>query len=173
MERLTGSSLLPELVTTRILRAGLSAAWDGSRTVPGDQRSDVAVTVVDLATSMFERLYEEYSVRGGRLLLRMKDYIKKHFADPTLDVEQLAREHHVSVRSVYEAFAEGGSTPSATIRLARVTHAADIYRRAAPAVPSATEVAIAAGFRDTTTFSRAFSAHYGLSPTAWARRSGR
>ena len=171
MRRLTGSSLLPDLVATRILRAGLIAAWDGSRSVPDVQRPGCAGTVMDPVTSVFERLDGEYSLRGDRLLRRMMEHVRMCSADPMLDAEQVARAHHVSVRTAYEAFAESGTTPAAAIRSARVEHAAAIYRAAGAPAPPVGEVAQAVGFRDTTTFSRAFSAHLGLSPAAWAKQT--
>ncbi|MEU8718689.1 helix-turn-helix transcriptional regulator [Streptomyces sp. NPDC048663] len=84
----------------------------------------------------------------------------------------LARELHVSVRTLHRAFAATGETTAAFIRKkrleqARLTLTASIGR------PTVTELAARWHFADSSHFIRAFKKQYGKSPTEYARSQGR
>lgn len=72
------------------------------------------------------------------------------------------------MRSVQQLLAEGGTSPAAEIRQARLAYACGALARGA----SVTAAAAASGFADVGTFSRAFRRTYGESPGTWARRAG-
>ncbi|MFB7496574.1 helix-turn-helix domain-containing protein [Streptomyces sp. NPDC056161] len=97
-----------------------------------------------------------------------KDLAQRRLADPELSPAMLARELHVSVRTLHRAFAAGGESVAAYIRHRRLEEA-----RLTLAAPSngatVTELAAYWQFADSSHFTRAFKAHYGQTPTDYAR----
>ncbi|WP_375000377.1 helix-turn-helix domain-containing protein [Aeromicrobium sp. CTD01-1L150] len=95
---------------------------------------------------------------------RIVEHVETRFRDPDFDAPTLARECHLSLRSVQQLLAEDGRSPAAEIRDRRVDLAADLLRSGST-VQSA---ARASGFSDTTTFTRAFRRRFGEAPGRWA-----
>jgi AraC family transcriptional regulator len=107
--------------------------------------------------------YNTYLARINRVF----DYIDAHLAEP-LDIDTLASVAHFSTfhfHRVFKGFA--GETLAARVRRRRVEAAA----RSLLATPdnSATRVAIDVGFASPEVFTRAFRAHFGVTPTAWRK----
>jgi AraC-like DNA-binding protein len=101
------------------------------------------------------------------LLLRVLEYTRTHLGEPTLNAAQIATEHHVSVRHLYNVLAAGGISLGDWIRQQRLEACRTELNR-----PHAQDVTIASvaqrwGFRDASNFGRAFRAEYGLSPSEW------
>lgn len=96
------------------------------------------------------------------LLIRMQQYMLEHLTDLDLSPERIAQAHFVSVRYVYKLFASSGSGVSAWIRARRLELAAQDLRDS----PSSSVKSIASrwGYRNATSFSRAFREIYGCSP---------
>jgi AraC-like DNA-binding protein len=68
----------------------------------------------------------------------------------------------VSVRTLYEAFEGTGETPSALIRRRRLERChAELSQEGGESI---TEIASRWGFRDSSTFSRAFREQFGVAP---------
>ncbi|GAA1199325.1 helix-turn-helix domain-containing protein [Pseudonocardia alaniniphila] len=102
------------------------------------------------------------------LLDVMRMHVREHLADPELRVEELARRHHVSVARLYTLFERIGTTPGAYLREQRLLAAQAMlsdprYDRAI------SSIAAAVGFRDVSTFVRAFRREFGTTPTGWRR----
>ena len=99
--------------------------------------------------------------------------MEARLADPDLSPSTLARELHVSVRTLHRAFTTAGESVSAYIRRSRLEQA----RRelAAPLVrPDVSEIAARWQFADSSHFIRAFKQRYGETPAQFARsNSGR
>ncbi|MFC3964061.1 helix-turn-helix domain-containing protein [Nocardia jiangsuensis] len=106
---------------------------------------------------------------GGRTRSAFRDellrQVHEHFRDPGFTVAVLARNNHVSVRSVQALFAESGRAPGDEIRRTRLEFARRLLERGA-AVGSA---CYDSGFSDPGTFTRAFRRHFGRSPTSFLR----
>jgi AraC-like DNA-binding protein len=100
-------------------------------------------------------------------LRRAKDLIDREYGGE-LDVPALAREAHASrahfVRSFKQAF---GETPHQYLLRRRIERAKELLRSTGLSV---TEVSIAVGFRSLGSFSTAFRALVGESPSEYARR---
>jgi AraC-like DNA-binding protein len=100
-------------------------------------------------------------------LRRAAALVEQRLADSGYGPVELARDLGVSRRSLYEIFVYAGSTPANFIRNIRLDHARhDILYDQERSV-SLTQIALNNGFVDGSTFSRAFKAAFGLSPTAW------
>jgi AraC-like DNA-binding protein len=109
-------------------------------------------------------------LRSTALLERMRRYALEHLHDPGLGPEQIARAHFVSTRYVHKLFAASGCGVAAWIREQRLERALADLRRSSDASIGA--IASRWGYRDASSFSRAFRQAYGSSPRAVRRRAG-
>src|SRR5271154_169082 len=103
---------------------------------------------------------------AATLPLRILEYVRNHLYDAELSVEQIAAAHYISVRYLYKVLAERGISLADWIR----THRLEACRQDLAAAGSATTIAVVArrhGFSDMSSFSRAFRAEYGVSPSEW------
>jgi len=92
------------------------------------------------------------------------------FGDPNLGPAQIARELHISTRSLSRLFAAHNETVMRYVFDVRVRHASKLL--AAPAVHrSITEIAFACGFNDSSHFGRAFVARVHRTPSEWRRQN--
>jgi AraC family transcriptional regulator, positive regulator of tynA and feaB len=89
-------------------------------------------------------------------------------AEPELSPGLLARELHVSVRTLQRAFAETGEPAASYIRRRRLERAREELTRPGPPV-TASELAARFGFADSSHFIRVFKKKYGHSPARLAR----
>ncbi|NUR95103.1 MAG: helix-turn-helix domain-containing protein [Kribbellaceae bacterium] len=101
------------------------------------------------------------------LRLRILEYVRAHLGDPGLNAGQIAAEHHISVRHLYNVLAAGGISLGDWIRDQRLEGAREDLAR--PGLRSLTIATIARrwGFTDPSSFGRVFRAAYGLSPREW------
>jgi AraC-like DNA-binding protein len=93
-------------------------------------------------------------------------YIERHLSNPDLCDREIARHCKVSVRFLQAAFAAAATTVVAFIREARLVQCrADLLN---PGLADRTifETALCWGFSDAPYFSRAYKAHFGVSPSA-------
>jgi AraC-like DNA-binding protein len=105
---------------------------------------------------------------ANRRLLRARDAIDRHFADP-LDVPALARVALMSPAHFIREFkAAFGEPPHRYLQRRRVERAMALLRNSTSTV---TEVSLAVGFDSTGTFSRTFKAVVGQSPSTYRCRS--
>jgi transcriptional regulator GlxA family with amidase domain len=114
------------------------------------------------------------SVPGGTgsdevLLGMMQVHVREHLADPDLQVEELARRHHVSVRHAYTLFERIGTTPGAYLREQRLLAARAMLSDPRRSRLRVSDIADAVGFLGARTFERAFRRQYGMTPGSWRR----
>lgn len=100
-------------------------------------------------------------------------HVLAHIDDPELSPDELAGALHVSRRALYRLFEEHQLTPGRFIRRVRL----DAVREALAAPDnehrSILEIALDYGFTDSASFSRAFKAAFGVSPSDWRQSPGR
>ncbi|HBM3200928.1 TPA: helix-turn-helix transcriptional regulator, partial [Klebsiella michiganensis] len=96
------------------------------------------------------------------LYARMMIYIRRQLVDPDLNIESLARAHHVSIRTVTRAFARHKKTPMAVIWQERLRASREALERGR--VSSVSQAALDFGFSDFSHFSHAFRKAFGISP---------
>ena len=98
---------------------------------------------------------------------RVIDHIDAHLAEP-LDLETLAAVAHFSPWHFHRIFqALTGETAADRVRRRRLETAAARLLVAPP--ESALRIALDVGFGSAEVFTRAFRAHFGVTPTAWRR----
>lgn len=121
---------------------------------------------------MLRNLYREEASdisQSDALLARMRGYALGHLHDPRLGPERIARTHFVSTRYVHKLFAASGTGVSAWIRERRLEGAAEELSES-PGTPIA-DVATRWGYRNPTSFSRAFRELHGCAPREIRRAS--
>jgi AraC-like DNA-binding protein len=101
------------------------------------------------------------------LQLRILEYVRAHLPDPGLGAAQIATEHHVSVRHLYDVLAEGEISLGDWIRTHRLEECRNELARPASRFVTIASVAQRWGFSDASTFGRLFRAAYGVSPRQW------
>jgi AraC family transcriptional regulator, positive regulator of tynA and feaB len=100
-----------------------------------------------------------------------KSLADRHLADPELSPTMLARELHVSVRTLQRAFAAAGESMASYIRHRRLDEAR--FALTVPySQPSISELAAYWHFADASHFIRAFKKRYHQTPAEYARSSG-
>jgi AraC-like DNA-binding protein len=101
------------------------------------------------------------------LPLRILEYARAHLSDPALGAAQVAAEHHISVRHLYNILGANGITLADWVR----THRLEGCREEIIAVASSTSpigsIALRWGFTDPSSFARTFKTAYGMSPRQW------
>lgn len=158
--RTADASLAPYALLRGYLRLVLPPA-----TVLSDPatRSLATRTLVDLAGAVASALAGRDGATSREVLLSaLQVTIARELGNPLLSPSFLADRHHVSVRSVHAAFELVDATPAAHIRTLRLERA-----RALLSDPSlgVLDIAAACGFREPSTFLRAFRRAYGLTPS--------
>ncbi len=98
-----------------------------------------------------------------------REFVDQGLIDPELSPALLARELHVSVRTLSRAFASTGESAAAYIRRRRLEAA----RQALTAGLSVTEAAARWQFADSSHFIRNFRRSFGETPAQFARRCNR
>ena len=92
------------------------------------------------------------------------DYIARHYQEP-LSVQKLADSLGITRNYLFTLFQkELNCSPSHYLLEFRLSRARELLRQTEY---SAEDIAISCGYQDPVVFSRAFSKHYGLSPTAY------
>ncbi|MCW2922888.1 MAG: helix-turn-helix transcriptional regulator [Thermoleophilia bacterium] len=104
------------------------------------------------------------SVPMQRHLLRARDFVDSHFAEP-IDVEEMARAAGFSKAHFSRMFkAEFGETPRAYLLTRRLERAASLLRSTDWPV---SQVCWAVGLTSVGSFTSSFTRTYGMTPTAW------
>ena len=125
--------------------------------------------LLELAKAVAIRRFDDVEpLLTPALVQTAKDIANSRLAEPELSPAMLARELHVSVRTLQRAFAATGESVSAHIRYRRLEEA-----RLALTAPagrlSVSELAAHWQFADSSHFIRAFKRHYGKTPTEYAQ----
>jgi AraC-like DNA-binding protein len=105
--------------------------------------------------------------RRATLQLRILEYVRAHLHEPTLSAAQIAAEHHISVRHLYNVLADGGISLGDWIRTHRLEGCRKELGRPAARRMTIASVAQRWGFTNASSFGRIFRAAYGLSPREW------
>ncbi|MCZ4535936.1 AraC family transcriptional regulator [Gordonia terrae] len=101
------------------------------------------------------------------MLQAMCAYIEEHLGERTLDVNQLARVHHVSIRHVHKIFRDGHESAAAHIRRRRIARARqDLADPAQEAVPVSV-IAARWGFSSASHFGHLFKSVVGCTPATY------
>ncbi len=152
--------MLHALATEAVQSAGAQASRLGEPV--GRSLAELAAALILECTE--QEPFGSPDVRMG-LLASIKVDIRHRIADPTLDVSTLARRHHVSVRYVHALFADVAESPASFVRRERLRLAYDLLGHDPKGRHTVAGIARQVGFCDPTTFTRAFRAEFGCTPT--------
>lgn len=133
--------------------------------VTDDFAVDAAINLVCRSILETDKSASTLSDQTPARLRRARTLVEAQIGDPGFGPAELARELGVSRRSLYADFAQLGFTPAAFIRRVRLARARQdiIVSREVP--DSLTQIALRNGFVDSSGFSRAFKAEFGVSPS--------
>jgi len=106
------------------------------------------------------------SVEEDSAYVLVRTQLERHFTDPDLTIDMVARRLRVSRRYLESVFARHGRSPAAYLRSLRLDRAKNILASNS----TVTEAARRAGFSDVATFSRAFRRATGMPPAVWRQR---
>ncbi|HET6333968.1 MAG TPA: GyrI-like domain-containing protein [Polyangiales bacterium] len=133
---------------------------------PRDRDPDDQTRLCTIATEGYNPSVSDprsYTARINRVL----DYVDAHLGDK-LDLATLARVAYVSEWHFHRVFqALTGETPGDWVRRRRLEVAA--MRLLASRRDLILKIALEVGFRSPEVFTRAFTAHFGVTPSAWRR----
>jgi AraC-like DNA-binding protein len=160
----------PRTPAMQMLSGYLGRLFELGDTLTGEQRLDAGRAAVDLLVMALRDVGPAVTAADGSaavLLDMMRLHVREHLADPRLDVEELARRHHVSVRHTHTLFARAGTTPGAYLREQRLLAAQAMLADPRHDLLPVAAIAATTGFGDPRTFERAFRRRYGTTPGSW------
>jgi AraC-like DNA-binding protein len=139
--------------------------------VPQHQGDSLAEPILDLTRATLAAAIGAEPVSQGPLSrtlgTRILIYLRGELGNPNLTPELIAARFGISRRYLYVTLAQLGVSLGDWLREERLKSAAQSLRDPALAIVSVAAIARRAGFVDHSTFSRAFRARYGCTPTEW------
>jgi AraC-like DNA-binding protein len=105
------------------------------------------------------------------LCLRILEYARTHLGDPDLNAAQIAAEHHISLRHMYNVLAANEISLGVWIRKHRLEGCRDELARHAGSSLTIAAIAQRWGFTNLSSFGRSFRAAFGLSPRDWRNQA--
>lgn len=154
-----------------VLGAFLASMSEQLATLPDDSAGPVAETVIGLLSATLARSRaeaQEHATLPDVLRARVRQYVQTHWADPSLDIAQIAAAMRCSKRHLHRAFADGEQTLDRYIWRTRLENARRLLQADATPPPIGV-LAQACGFRTAAHFCRLFRAEFGLPPGALKR----
>lgn len=160
-----------ELPLYHLLRDYLEFVLPQLRTKPDvESRALVARTFADFARSLSRVVAEAAPASADEsLLAALRATVANELSDPELTPATLAARHHVSIRTVHLAFSRAGLSPAAYIQQQRLALALRLLEDGQLRV---VDVAMACGFRESSTFVRAFRRAWDMSPSEYRAARG-
>ncbi len=165
-----GTAISPDEPLLRIYTSYVSTLSEDAERLAQNARADLAGITADLIASLLRNQRSALPALKGpaeELLTTMKTFILANLSQPGLDVDRLARAHHLSRRTVYELFGSLEESPASYIRRLRTRKAAALLSGPDGALLRIGSVAADCGFTDQTTFTRSFRREYGMTPMEW------
>ncbi|KIQ64799.1 hypothetical protein TR51_11685 [Kitasatospora griseola] len=106
-------------------------------------------------------------LHGAASLERVKDHIRRNLGDPDLSPSGIAEANHISLRFLHKLFQQEGTTVGAWTRAQRLDRCSRDLRRSTAEELGVAGIARRWGFVNSSHFSRAFRAAYGMTPRDW------
>lgn len=176
-ERLSGQSV-PDLHTCEssthggvglaaVLSSFLRSMAEQLPTLPDDAGSALSETVLGLLTATLARRQveaQEHATLPSVLKARVRQHVQTHWADPGLDIEQIAAAMRCSKRHLHRAFDDGQCTLDRYIWKTRLMRARQLLQTELWRQQPIGSLAVACGFRSASHFSRLFKSEFGEPP---------
>jgi AraC-like DNA-binding protein len=136
----------------------------------------LATLSVDLVAAMFAHALESRAALAPEtvrrmLLLRIRSFIQRHLSDHDLSPGSVAAAHHISLSHLHGLFRHEGVTVAAWIRQQRLERARRDLADPALWDRPVGEIGVRWGFTSHASFTRAFSAAFGLAPREYRREA--
>lgn len=126
----------------------------------------VANAVLDLTSLCLKPTSMADLPRPVLLLSKIQDFIETHLDDADLSLPMIAERHGVSVRYLNKLFEQDGVSAAKWIRMRRLERCRQDIESKEYRHITIGEIAFRNGFNDASSFSRAFKAWFGVSPTS-------
>lgn len=156
----------------------LSAMLASIATADAEDAMDACDSALTLSVTMslLDRLIEDRPdgdthrrARAESEIGKMRNWVVEHADDPDMSIETLAHRFGLSRRSLYRLFGEVGATPRQWLSDVRLDEARKWLVSGDPRFRSVGQVAFAAGFNDSSHFTRLFKRRFGVLPGSLAR----
>lgn len=138
-------------------------------TLPEDSSAAITETILGLLSATLARRQaeaQEHATLPDVLRARVRQYVQTHWADPELDIAQIAAAMRCSKRHLHRAFDDGDQTLDRYIWRTRLAHARRLLMSEDGARQPIGVLAAACGFRTSAHFCRLFKAEFGVPPGA-------
>lgn len=163
--RACGQLLSSEQPRLRLFTSYASTLYEEAENLSTSESYEMATFALELLATLLRTEASTASPSQTKdLLATLQCFVRANLGSPNLSVETLAEQHHVSVRTVYNAFAPAGVSPAAYIRKARLKKAAALLTGPQGRERTVASIAAECGYTDPTTFTRAFRREYGTAP---------
>lgn len=156
-----------------VVGAFLTSAFELARTLDDDSASRLADTLPHvLAISLGTRTQEP--IARSRLTIfqkeRVKDYVRRHLRESSIDCDSIAKAVQLSPRYLYDLFADEPLPIMRWIWSERLSNCRRELSLNALRNKSIGEIAYSWGFRDLAHFSRSFRTAFGQSPREFRKQ---
>ncbi|MFD8863314.1 helix-turn-helix domain-containing protein [Streptomyces sp. NPDC059590] len=168
-----GRRIAAENPVLRVLRAAIAEICVGGERFDPDTLSELGHTVRELMFSVLrsDELADQAGVNGllghRAQLLRMRDFVRRHLAEPDLSAKTVAAAFGVSVRYVEIVFREGGTSPARHIRETRMEEARRSLASPRQRQRSIAAIARSVGIENPTVFTRMFRQFHDITPSEY------
>ncbi len=155
-----------------ILRDTLLACWRVGDAVM-ERTDDLACSLAYLVSAAFKPRSDqlEFSSEAARShFLRIRDFVERHLASPSLSADRIAGELGLSKSYLFAIMNGAGTTLGRLILESRLDQGRRLLHDPSLRDWAIRDIAAATGFCDAAHFSRTFSARFGLSPRAFRSR---
>jgi AraC-like DNA-binding protein len=168
LRALTATPFGEDEALSALLAGHLKRLDTSAGSVPAAQADRLATVTCDLLACLIQerqgRLVPEESTAVQAMLLRVKEYVVRHLADPDLSLAAIAAAHHMSLRYLHKLFESEGVTAARWIQQQRLERCRKELARETAHAPTVATVAQSWGFPNSSHFSRVFRLAYGVSP---------
>jgi AraC-like DNA-binding protein len=165
---------VPHLGTSpvyQLVRAHVATLCQGYGDVElGPEKAMLRVATIELIRALITTAAQDelgQQVLHDTLYLRVSKYVDRHLAEPDLNAENIALAHHISIRTLYNAWSAANQVPLSQWIIAARLEGARAQLSGGTQAMTIAAVARRWGFADATHFARRFRRAYGLSPREW------
>lgn len=168
---LTARAISSHSGTGSVVAAYMSGLAENLDTLSGASGDRLARTGLELLSTLIATEaavdVESRPTSGQAMLASICMFINDNLSDANLSPSTIARAHFISVRQLYNIFADTGVTVSQWIRMRRLAEFRRDLSDPVHHAQSITQLAARHGLADSGYYSRVFRETFGMSPSEW------
>jgi AraC-like DNA-binding protein len=152
-----------------VLGSFLRATDEQLPSLPDDAATTVSETILGLLSATLARQQaeaQEHATLPAVLKARVRQYVQAHWANPSMDIGQIAEAMRCSKRHLHRAFEGEAQTLDRYIWKTRLARAQKMLAAGTAQPQNIGVLANACGFRSAAHFCRMFRGEYGVPPSA-------